>query len=85
MSKEINELKEKIDYFEGKREEILAAINSLKGQKEVLDAHKSELVQELSKVGCKNSKELDEKIKTLKKEIDTFKIEIPDEILCGLR
>lgn len=85
MSQEINQLRDKVEYFETKREEILAALNSLKGQKEVLDSQKSELLEELKKFGCKNSKELEDKIASLKTEIDNFKIDIPDEILCNLR
>lgn len=85
MSQEINQLRDKVEYFENKREEILAALNSLKGQKEVLDSQKSDLLEELKKFDCKNSKELEDKIASLKTEIDNFKIDIPDEILCNLR
>lgn len=85
MSQEIKDLKNKIEYFETKKEQILAVINSLKGQKELLDSQKAELLEELKTVGCKNSKELEDKIIALRKEIDEFKIDIPDEILCNLK
>ena len=85
MNKEIEELKQKIDYFETKREEILAAINSLKGQRELLNGQKTELITELNNIDCKNSKDLEEKINQLKFEIDSFRIDIPDDILCNLQ
>ena len=77
------EIKEKLEYYEEQKENVLAAFNSLKGQKSVLESQKQELLAELEKVGCKNSKELDAKILALETEINEFKIEIPDE-LCNL-
>lgn len=85
MSNKLNELRTKIEYYEDKREEILAAINSLKGQKELLDVQKTELLEELKKFDCKNSKELEDKINSLQKEIDEFRVELPQEILNGLK
>ena len=82
---ELEKIKEKIEYYEQKREEIMAALNSVKGQKEMLESQKEELTAELLKVECKNSKELEAKINQLKSELDQIKIEIPDDILCNLQ